>query len=56
MSRDQYLDYYQYRACMDKGACSPVVAITVRSAVEVFDDGRDSNGVEAQLLNVVEVV
>jgi hypothetical protein len=36
--------------------CSPVVAIAVRSAIEVFDDGRDPDGVEAQLLNVVEVV
>lgn len=33
-----------------------MVAITVRSAVEGFDGGRDPDGGEAQPLDVVEVV
>jgi hypothetical protein len=52
MSRDQYLDHYQHRARGRRGVCSPVVTIAIRSAIEVFYDGRDPDGIEAKSLDV----
>lgn len=44
------------RSCGMQRRSAPVIAISVRRVVDVFDDGRDPDGVKAHVLDVVEVV